>query len=80
MTFRIAPLVPDGQVMAVDIQQEMLDIIATRADAASGNIVPVLGSVTDINLPANSLDLILLVDAYHEFSHRPNATTATTKL
>lgn len=68
-SFRIAPLVPAGQVMAVDIQQEMLDIIAKRADAAGGNIVPVLGSVTDINLPANSLDLILLVDAYHEFSH-----------
>jgi SAM-dependent methyltransferase len=67
--FRMSPLVPAGKVLAVDIQREMLDIIATRADGKVNNVVPVLGSATDINLPANSVDLILLVDAYHEFSH-----------
>ena len=66
--FRMAPLVPQGKVLAVDIQQEMLDIIAGRG-SASGNVEPVLGSITNINLPADSVDLILLVDAYHEFSH-----------
>jgi len=68
-TFRMSPLVPAGEVLAVDIQQEMLDIIATRAQGVTDNVVPVLGSITDINLPADSVDLILLVDAYHEFSH-----------
>ena len=66
--FRMAPLLPQGKVLAVDIQQEMLDIIAGR-DAAAGNVEPVLGSITNINVPADSVDLILLVDAYHEFSH-----------
>jgi ubiquinone/menaquinone biosynthesis C-methylase UbiE len=67
--FRISPLVSQGKVLAVDIQQEMLDIVAERADGAANNVVPVLGTVTDINVPAQSVDLILLVDAYHEFSH-----------
>ena len=66
--FRMAPLVPRGKVLAVDIQQEMLDIIAERGTSA-GNVEPVLGSLTDINVAAASVDLILLVDAYHEFSH-----------
>ena len=67
--FRMSKLLPDGKVMAVDIQPEMLDIIARRATKDQDNVVPVLGSITDINQPDSSLDLILLVDAYHEFSH-----------
>lgn len=67
--FRMAPLVPKGRVLAVDIQQEMLDIITARAADIADNVSPVLGSVTDVNLAAASVDLILLVDAYHEFSH-----------
>ncbi|MEH6607872.1 MAG: class I SAM-dependent methyltransferase [Halioglobus sp.] len=69
-SFRMSPLVPSGKVLAVDIQQEMLDIITAKADdAAAKNVVSVLGSITDINVTENSVDLILLVDAYHEFSH-----------
>jgi ubiquinone/menaquinone biosynthesis C-methylase UbiE len=67
-SFRLSPLVPAGKVMAVDIQAEMLDII-TRRSTADSNVVPVLGTVTSVNLAANSVDLVLLVDAYHEFSH-----------
>ena len=67
--FRMSKLLPNGKVMAVDIQREMLDIISQRATGAEANVVPIMGSVTDINLPENSLDLVLLVDAYHEFSH-----------
>ncbi len=72
-TFRIAPLVgargATGQVYAVDIQPEMLDFL--RAKAAQlhvTNVVPVLGTLTDPNLPAGAVDLALLVDVYHEFS------------
>jgi ubiquinone/menaquinone biosynthesis C-methylase UbiE len=68
-SLRMSPLVLSGKVLAVDIQQEMLDIITARVDAAAKNVVPVLGSITDINVTENSVDLILLVDAYHEFSH-----------
>lgn len=66
----IARSVPEGKVLAVDIQQEMLDIIQRRKrNGAPANIEPVLGTITDPNLPSNGVDLILLVDAYHEFSH-----------
>lgn len=66
-SFRLSPLVPSGKVMAVDIQAEMLAIIARSS--ADSNVVPVLGTVTSVNLAADSVDLVLLVDAYHEFSH-----------
>ena len=69
-SFRIAERVPAGKVLAVDIQQEMLDIIAARqADGAPANVEPVLGDEKDPNLADSSVDLILIVDAYHEFSH-----------
>jgi ubiquinone/menaquinone biosynthesis C-methylase UbiE len=60
---------PTGKVYAVDVQPEMLTILKDRANKAKlTNIVPVLGSESDPRLPAKSLDLILLVDVYHEFS------------
>ena len=68
-TFPVAERVPSGRVYAVDIQQEMLDIMASRAAGTVDNVSTVLGTVTDINVPDASVDLILLVDAYHEFSH-----------
>jgi ubiquinone/menaquinone biosynthesis C-methylase UbiE len=53
----------------VDIQPEMLDIIRRRMkDRRLTNVEPVLGTETDPKLPAGSVDLILLVDVYHEFS------------
>ncbi|HEX5133628.1 MAG TPA: class I SAM-dependent methyltransferase [Candidatus Krumholzibacteria bacterium] len=69
-TFRLCPLVPEGKVVAVDIQQEMLDMIYDRMSLAGiENVVPVLGDIDDPKLPAGAVDLALLVDAYHEFSH-----------
>jgi SAM-dependent methyltransferase len=66
----IAQRVPGGRVLAVDIQQEMLDIIERRKrEGAPPNIETVLGTIRDPNLPSNGVDLILIVDAYHEFSH-----------
>lgn len=68
-SFPIARRVPDGKVIAVDIQQEMLDIIKSRqADGAASNVETILGTENDIRLPDESVDLILIVDAYHEFS------------
>lgn len=69
-TFRISPRVPDGRVLAVDIQPEMLDLVSRRAkELGVANVRPVLGRVDNPNLPADSVDVVLLVDAYHEFSH-----------
>jgi SAM-dependent methyltransferase len=61
---------PKGEVLAVDIQPEMLELL-TNQMAAEGikNVKAVLGIITDPKLPANSVDLALLVDVYHEFDH-----------
>lgn len=60
----------DGRVIAVDIQREMLELLKDRAAAERlGNIEPVLGTVIDPKLPPAAIDLVLLVDVYHEFSH-----------
>lgn len=69
-SFRIAKLVPEGKVMAVDIQPEMLAIIEDRKAAENvSNIEGVLGEVDNPNLPPNSIDAAIMVDAYHEFDH-----------
>ena len=60
----------NGRVLAVDIQPEMLVMLRARAEQEGvENITPILGSVHDPRLPAESVDLALLVDVYHEFSH-----------
>jgi cyclopropane fatty-acyl-phospholipid synthase-like methyltransferase len=61
---------PEGRLYAVDIQPEMLRLLKKRAeDQRVRNITPVLGTLTDPKLPTGKMDLILLVDVYHEFSH-----------
>lgn len=69
-TFLIAPLVPEGKVLAVDIQPEMLKFIEGKKKLEKApNVETVLGTIEDVNLPDDSVDLVILVDAYHEFSH-----------
>src|SRR5262249_2246557 len=70
-TFRLAKQVgPKGKILAVDIQKEMLDIIRQRMkDDKVANVEPILGTETDPKLPDNSVDIILVVDVYHEFSY-----------
>jgi ubiquinone/menaquinone biosynthesis C-methylase UbiE len=77
-TFRLAERVgPGGKVLAVDIQPEMLDLIRQRMkERGVKNVVPVLGKIDDPKLPPNGVDLILLVDVYHEFSHPWEMTRA----
>jgi ubiquinone/menaquinone biosynthesis C-methylase UbiE len=69
-SLRIAKLVgPAGLVYANDIQPGMLDKLRERAAAADlANIVTVLGSEADPKLPAGKLDLVVMVDVYHELS------------
>ncbi|MBI4326276.1 MAG: methyltransferase domain-containing protein [Chloroflexi bacterium] len=60
----------NGIVYAVDIQQEMLDLLSRKmADRKITNVKPVLGTITDPRLPDTALDLVIMVDVYHEFSH-----------
>jgi ubiquinone/menaquinone biosynthesis C-methylase UbiE len=69
-SFQLAKKVPKGQVLAVDIQPEMIATLqANRRKFNAPNVRPVLGSTTSPALPADSVDLVLIVDAYHEFDH-----------
>lgn len=69
-TFPVARRVPDGSVYAVDIQPEMLAFIEQRmAKTEIDNVIPTLGRERDPRLPAASIDLAFIVDAYHEFSY-----------
>ena len=65
----MARRVPDGRVLAVDIQPEMLAIIEERAqEAGIENIERILATEDDPGLPESTVDMALFVDAYHEFS------------
>ena len=69
-SIRVAKAVlPGGIVIANDIQPEMLERLRANA-AAQGieNIETVLGTESDPKLPPGKLDLVLLIDVYHEFS------------
>jgi SAM-dependent methyltransferase len=69
-TWRLAERVgPTGVVYGEDIQPAMLEKLRQNLVARHiGNVREVLGAADDPKLPADSIDLILLVDVYHEFS------------
>ncbi|MES2597352.1 MAG: class I SAM-dependent methyltransferase [Verrucomicrobiota bacterium] len=59
-----------GKVYAVDVQPEMIVMLNERAiEKGITSIQTIVGEYHDPRLPANSCDLVLLVDVYHEFSH-----------
>ncbi len=78
LSFPMAKLVaPTGKVYAEEIQQEMLDIIKAKAKRNGiKNVVTWLGTTTDPKLPAGTVDLIMMVDVYHEFD-KPYEMTAS---
>ncbi len=69
-TFRMARKAPRGKVFAVDLQAEMLDLMQQRIEREDiDNVALIQGSETDPKLEASSVDLVTLVDVYHELSH-----------
>jgi SAM-dependent methyltransferase len=70
MSLKLAKRVgPTGRVYAEDVQPEMLQRVRANAlRAKAANVVAVQGSYTDPMLPKGQMDLVLLVDVYHEFS------------
>ena len=70
-TLWLAKLVGEkGRVLAVDIQPEMLEMLKQRAAKENvSNIDLILGTTVDPKLPEGKLDLVLLVDTYHELSN-----------
>jgi SAM-dependent methyltransferase len=68
-SFPMAEQVPQGRVLAVDIQPQMLAIVEQRIVADSmANVEPRLARECDPRLTGVEVDVVLLVDAYHEFS------------
>jgi ubiquinone/menaquinone biosynthesis C-methylase UbiE len=80
-SFRMAPRVgTKGKILAVDIQPEMLAIINERSRIKRiKNVETVLGKTDDTCLRPESVDLILLVDVYHEFDKPYEMTTSMVK-
>jgi precorrin-6B methylase 2 len=70
-SMRLAKLVGDkGKVLAVDIQPEMLAIIKARMKKEGvSNIELIKATETDPKVPKGGVDLVLMVDVYHELSH-----------
>src|SRR5579864_3587901 len=70
-SFRMAPKVgKTGKVYAVEIQEEMLAAIRKRATVTRiTNVEAVKCTETDPGLPANAVDLVLMVDVYHELAY-----------
>lgn len=69
-SFRIAKTVAKGKVLAEDIDPQMIqDMRDTMREQRISNVEPVLGTTRDPKLPSNSVDVVVMVDAYHEFDH-----------
>ncbi len=70
ISFRLSRLVPQGKVLAVDIQPEMIEILEyLKQERKIVNIETILGEARDPKLPESSIDLAIMVDAYHEFEY-----------
>ncbi len=70
-TWRLAERVgPSGKVLAVEIQQEMLDMLTANIQKRGiRNVETILSAQEESRLPAGVADLVLLVDVYHELAY-----------
>ena len=69
-TFLMAPKLKQGKVLAVDIQPEMITYLNEgKAKRKIPNVEPVLGTEANPKLSDNSVDVAIMIDAYHEFSY-----------
>jgi precorrin-6B methylase 2 len=69
-TFRIAPKVPQGKVLAVEVQEDFIAALETRKkELGLQNVEVVKGGSQSPNLPAAAIDLALMVDVYHELAY-----------
>lgn len=65
----MAKRIGNGKVYAVDVEPQMILFLNERIkEEKLSNVTTVLGSETSVSLPSSSMDLMLLVDVYHEFS------------
>jgi precorrin-6B methylase 2 len=70
ISFRMAQLLPQGKVLAVDLQPEMIEILEyLKQERQVPQLQPILGTEQDPGLASASIDLAVMVDAYHEFAY-----------
>lgn len=68
---RLARAVPDGQVIATDIEPDMVRYMTERAAREGlGNLRAVVTPPTDPQLAAGTVDRILVVDVWHHIEDR----------
>jgi ubiquinone/menaquinone biosynthesis C-methylase UbiE len=66
-TFRLAPKA--RKVLAIELQEEMIATLRQRAaEQKVANVEVIKGTECDPHLPAGGVDLVLMVDVYHELS------------
>jgi len=66
----LSKMVGNGKVFAIDVEPEMIAFLNERIKQEKlSHIVPVLSTEQKLSLPENTVDMMLLVDVYHEFSH-----------
>lgn len=70
-TISMSPVVGEsGRIFAVDIKDDALDDLRRRIyDRGIGNVTPIYSVPGNPMLPSNSLDAILVRNAYHEFQN-----------
>ena len=70
-TVGLARAVPDGQIIATDLEPDMVRYLAERAQREHlPNIRAVQAGADDPNLPPGSVDRILVVDVWHHLGDR----------
>lgn len=76
-TIRLARRVgPNGVIYAEDIQPQMIEAIQRRVNREGlRNVSTVLGSAENPRLPAQQLDVALMVDSFHEVEDRHTLLT-----
>ncbi|WP_317046516.1 class I SAM-dependent methyltransferase [Nonlabens agnitus] len=68
--FKMAPIAHEGEVYAVDIQEEMLaEMRRQLQNNGLDNVNLIKGYEQSVNLPENTIDKVLMVDVYHEFNY-----------
>jgi precorrin-6B methylase 2 len=68
-TFRMAALLPQGKVYAVEIQEELINTLNKKKEEKKlQNVEVIRGDTLSVNLPAGVVDIAILVDVYHELS------------
>lgn len=79
-SFRIAQRVSEGKVYAVEIQDEFIDILTqSKKTKAAKNVEIIKGNEQNPNLPANSIDIAIMVDVYHELAYPQEMLSALAK-